>query len=51
MGRCVPELNQAHIREMLLGHYRLIYSYDPNEHQVAILALLHGARMFPIDEF
>ena len=51
MGRIVPELDQANIRELLLGHYRLIYSFDPKRDQVAVLTLLHGARMFPIDDF
>lgn len=51
MGRIVPELNQANLRELILGNYRLIYTFDPKKDQAAVLTLLHGARLFPRDDF
>lgn len=41
-GRVVPELNNPGIREILVRHYRLIYS--PTEQVVHILGFVHGAR-------
>ena len=43
-GRIVPELEDPSIREVLIGKYRLLYEVKPME--VAILAILHGARDF-----
>lgn len=41
-GRDVPELDQASIRELLLGNYRLLY--ELREEQIYILGVIHGAR-------
>jgi toxin ParE1/3/4 len=43
-GRIVPELEQPHIRELLVRRYRLIY--EVFESKVEILAFIHGARDF-----
>jgi len=43
-GRIVPELADASIRELLIFRYRLLYQVT--EHEVQILAFLHGARDF-----
>ena len=43
-GRVVPELGIANIRQLLCGHYRLIYEVnDPNV--VGILTVHHQARL------
>ena len=43
-GRFVPELDDRVTRELLIGSYRLLYRVE--EHQVNVLAFLHGAREF-----
>ena len=43
-GRIVRELDQPHIRELLVRKYRLIY--EVFESRVEILAFIHGARDF-----
>ena len=43
-GHIVPELEQPHIRELLVRKYRLIY--EVFESKVEILAFIHGARDF-----
>src|SRR5438046_3187259 len=41
-GRIVPEYETAHIREIFVDRYRLIYSVENN--LVAILGIIHMAR-------
>ena len=41
-GRFVPEFNDPDVRECIVGNYRLIYLHY--EHQVTVLAVIHGAR-------
>ena len=41
-GRRVPEFDDATIREVLVGNYRLIYRIESD--RVAIVAFIHGAR-------
>ncbi len=41
-GRFVPELKTEQIREIIEGHYRIIYYIKPN--QIDILAVIHDAR-------
>lgn len=41
-GRKVPEVDDAAIRELLVGSYRLIYRIEHD--RVAVLAFIHGAR-------
>ena len=44
-GRIVPEVNDPAIREILLGHYRIVYRIKGD--LVQILTVHHGAR--PLD--
>jgi len=42
-GRVVPEMGQKHLREIILGNYRIIYRLlDEN---VQVLTVHHGARL------
>ena len=43
-GRVVPELSDDHVRELILGRYRMIYEVFPE--RVAILRVIHGSRDF-----
>jgi len=43
IGRVVPELNQAHIRERFVYSYRLIYEIKPT--QIEVLTIVHGRRL------
>jgi toxin ParE1/3/4 len=44
-GRIVPEFQRAHLRETILGSYRVVYRTRPN--RVEVLTVFHGARLFP----
>jgi addiction module RelE/StbE family toxin len=46
-GRILPEINQKHIREILLGNYRIIYRV--NNELVEILTVYHSARILNIE--
>lgn len=41
-GRMVPEYEFSQIREVIEGHYRLIYYIKPD--QIDILSVIHGAQ-------
>jgi len=45
-GRVVPELEIGHIREIIVGSYRLIYQIQDDE--VQILTVHHGARLLDV---
>jgi plasmid stabilization system protein ParE len=45
-GRIVPELGQEHLREILLGSYRIIYRLLDED--VQVLTVHHGARLLDI---
>ena len=45
-GRIVPELDVEHIREIILGNYRLIYRI--REDQVQVVTVHHGARLLDV---
>ena len=47
MGRIAPEWNQENVRERIVYSYRLIYRIDA-EH-IVILAVIHGARLLPVE--
>lgn len=47
-GRVVPELGRPTVREVLEGSYRIVYRVTPDS--VQILAVVHGARRFPLSE-
>ena len=36
-GRVVPEINRKNIREIILGHYRVIYKVTPNRIDVLVV--------------
>lgn len=42
-GRIVPELMDSHIREIILGNYRIVYRSRVK--LVEILAVYHGAKL------
>ena len=44
LGRIVPELDNANIREIIFGNYRIIYRLV-NIEQVDILTIYHSARI------
>jgi toxin ParE1/3/4 len=44
-GRVVPELDEDNTREIIVGSYRVMY--DTSGEVVRILAVVHGARLFP----
>jgi plasmid stabilization system protein ParE len=48
IGRVVPEMRNEQFRELLYGHYRIIYRVDKK--RVSILTIRHGKQILPIDE-
>ncbi|MBV9243099.1 MAG: type II toxin-antitoxin system RelE/ParE family toxin [Acidobacteria bacterium] len=40
MGHIVPETNKSHLREVLLGNYRIVYRHSSDV--VEILTIYHG---------
>ena len=48
IGRIVPEIEKPHIRELIHGNYRIIYSYDLKK--IAILTIRHFKQILPIEE-
>ncbi len=47
-GRVVPEIQQEHIREVILGNYRIIYRVEKN--QISVLTVRSGRQILPVDE-
>ena len=47
LGRIVPEFGNPQIREIISQSYRIIYKFDEEGDQVAILRIWHGARGAP----
>jgi toxin ParE1/3/4 len=43
MGRIVPEFSDESIREIIKGHYRIVYKTDTNT--IAILAVHHSKKL------
>lgn len=48
-GRIVPELNEASIRELILGNYRIVYRIRYSI--IEILTVYHSARLLKPDSF
>ena len=46
-GQMVPEFTDPSVREVIEGHYRIIYETGPDA--VRVLAVIHGARDVPPD--
>ncbi len=44
IGRIVPDVGDENIRERFVYSYRLVYQI--REHQILIVAVIHGKRMF-----
>jgi toxin ParE1/3/4 len=44
IGRIVPEIDDANVRELIVYSYRLIYEISPDG--IEILAVIHGKRDF-----
>jgi len=49
LGRIVHEVNNKNIRELLHGHFRIIYKIKKD--RIDILALIHTAQQFPTHYF
>ncbi len=47
MGRIVPELDDAAVREMIHGSYRIIYEFYQSSDTVYVLRFWHAARGVP----
>lgn len=47
-GRSVPELGREDVREVIRGHYRIVYRYGEVADDVHVLTVFHGARLFPL---
>ncbi len=51
-GRVVPELNDQAIRELFIYSYRMLYEIRDDEHEIHLLAVLHGKRLLsPLGRF
>jgi toxin ParE1/3/4 len=48
MGRAVPELPGTGIREIIEGHYRIVYRIQTRV--VQVLTVFEGHRQFPTDD-
>ena len=46
MGRMVPEIGDAAIREVLYRHYRIVYVVDRDDEEVAVLTIFHSSQQF-----
>lgn len=46
VGRIVPEIKKANIRELILGNYRIIYKIISTK-RIDILTIHHSARRIP----
>jgi addiction module RelE/StbE family toxin len=44
-GRVVPDLNLEHVRELIVGEYRVVYRIDSDA--VFILTVFRSSRLFP----
>lgn len=47
-GRQVPELGSSDLREILEGHYRIVYR--THAHRIEILTVFEGHRQIPIGD-
>ena len=47
-GRAVPEVANDAIREIIEGHYRVVYIIDPNLNTVTILAVFESHKQLRI---
>jgi addiction module RelE/StbE family toxin len=47
-GRMIPEISMKQLREIIEGSYRIVYHIGQN--RIDILAVIHGADIFPWHE-
>ena len=47
-GRVVPEIGAEHVREIIVGNYRVVYSCKNDA--VAVLLVFHGARLMNLGD-
>jgi toxin ParE1/3/4 len=47
-GRIVSETDNKTIRELIYGHYRIIYRLE--EKRLSVLTVRHGKQVLPVDE-
>lgn len=47
-GRAVPEVANDAIREIIEGHYRVVYIIDPNLKTITILAVFESHKQLRI---
>jgi toxin ParE1/3/4 len=46
-GRTIPEAPQGPYRELIVGPYRIVYRYNRERNQIAVVAIFHGSRRLP----
>jgi toxin ParE1/3/4 len=46
-GRIVPDLNLEHVRELIVGEYRIVYRIEAEA--VVLLTVFRSSRIFPIE--
>jgi toxin ParE1/3/4 len=46
-GRIVPDLNLEHVRELIVGEYRIVYRIETEA--VVLLTVFRSSRIFPIE--
>jgi len=44
-GRHLPEFPNLSHRELLIGNYRIICRYTPEENSVKVITVIHGSRL------
>src|SRR5689334_12880897 len=49
MGRTVPEYADPQIRELIVGPYRLVYRYTPEQNRVQVVNVSHASRRLPAE--
>jgi toxin ParE1/3/4 len=49
-GRVVPEIEDEHYRELIVGRYRIIYRTNDDASVVEVLFAFYAPRMFPHEE-
>jgi len=47
LGRVVPEFKQVHLRELIVGPYRIIYRLQQFSESIEIVRIWHAARNTP----
>lgn len=47
LGRIVPELDDALIREIIVRSYRVVYRLEHSQHLVEVIRFWHSARGMP----